>query len=156
MISCREICKLYFWCNDITLFSPYDFYNASKSTFATDVVGCLCQLEASNFGFAPGPKNHRAGPGWSWKRFGTCTAEQPNKISNEPGYKSAGNQTLASCMCLACPMGAWLWNADQALAIREPIRPFEFVNIDWNAPFEQTLDLPMQLMFFRVFLIDFL
>ena len=62
MISCREICKLYFWCNDITLFSPYDFYNASKSTFATDVVGCLCQLEASNFGFAPGPKNHRAGP----------------------------------------------------------------------------------------------
>ena len=63
MISCREICKLYFWCNDITLFSPYDFYNALKSTFATDVVGCLCQLEASNFGFAPGPKNHRAGPG---------------------------------------------------------------------------------------------
>ena len=56
MISCREICKLYFWCNDITLFSPYDFYNALKSIFATDVVGCLCQLEVSNFGFAPGPK----------------------------------------------------------------------------------------------------
>ena len=56
MISCWEICKLYFWCNDITLFSPYDFYNALKSTFATDVVGCLCQLEASNFGFDPAPK----------------------------------------------------------------------------------------------------
>ena len=53
-------------------------------------------------------------------------AEQPNKISDEPDYKSACNQTLASCMCLACPMGVWFWNADQALAIREPIRPQAF------------------------------
>ena len=38
------------------------FYNASKSTFATDVVGCLYQLGASNCGFTPGPKKHRDGP----------------------------------------------------------------------------------------------
>ena len=81
MISCREICKLYFWCNDITLFSSYDFYNALKSIFATDVVGCLCQLEVSNFGFAQAPKI--PGPALFEGGGGFSRVYQPNAVVDD-------------------------------------------------------------------------